>query len=91
MKNVLFHYNQELSGTNLKGVDLREVNLFQANLSGVSLSRASFSRVNLSEVVNIYLEQLRKVKTLYDCINLYDSQSIPLNQTHPHLFKPPKD
>ena len=74
---------------NLKGVDLMEVNLEGANLQGANLSEADLSGADLKQAKNLTIDQLSKVKTLYDA-KLDEQYLIPLKEKYPALFEEPE-
>ena len=74
----------DLVGTNLEGTDLVGANLEGANLKGANLKRANLKGVN-----ELTIDQLSKVKTLYNA-KLDDKLLIPLKDKHPVLFERPK-
>jgi hypothetical protein len=57
-------------------------------LSGASLSGAYLIKMDLSRV-NLNVNQLSVLKSLYGCENLHDSLKHPLQQSHPQLFQEP--
>ena len=74
-----------LVGANLKDAYLREANLEKANLEEVSLEVAF-----LGEAYGLSLDQLSKVKTLYDT-KLDKKLLIPLKVKYPTLFEEPNE
>ena len=74
----------DLVGTNLEGTELVGANLEGANLKGANLKRANLKGVN-----ELTIDQLSKVKTLYNA-KLDDKLLIPLKDKHPVLFERPK-
>jgi len=74
----------DLVGTNLEGTDLVGANLEGANLKGANLKRANLKGVN-----ELTIDQLSKVKTLYNA-KLDDKLLIPLKDKYPVLFERPK-
>jgi hypothetical protein len=92
----------DLSDANLSGADLSETNLSVANLSGANLFGADLSGANLSGADlsgaklfgaklsganNLTIDQLSKVKTLYNA-KLDKRLDKPLRDNRPDLFKP---
>jgi len=90
-----------LEGANLKEAhleeaDLREAHLEKAILIGAHLEEADLSGAHLEEVdlseayleraKNLTIDQLSKVKTLYEA-KLDDKLLIPLKEKHPELFE----
>ena len=78
----------DLIGANLEGTDLIGANLEGANLEGADLSGANFYWANLSEAKNLTIDQLSKVKTLYNA-KLDKELLNTLKDTHPDLFESP--
>ncbi len=79
----------DLSGANLSGADFlqaewAEKNIIEANLNNVDFTGANFKRSKL------YVVQLSKSRSLYECENLHDSLKLLLQQSHPQLFQAPK-
>jgi uncharacterized protein YjbI with pentapeptide repeats len=74
-----------LQGANLEGANLEEVNLEGANLEGANLKRAK-----LTGAKNFSIDQLSKVKTLYN-IKLDNNILKTLMKTYPALFESPSD
>ena len=74
----------DLSDANLIGAYLSYTDLSRANLSGADLSCAF-----LSEVLDLYIEQLSKVKTLYKA-ELDPELKKQVKDEYPHLLKRPK-
>ncbi len=56
----------------------------------VSLEGANFQGANLKGAKNLTIDQLSKVKTLYDA-KLDEELLIPLKEKYPALFEKPKD
>ncbi|MHB8103192.1 MAG: pentapeptide repeat-containing protein [Methanosarcina sp.] len=81
-KAILLHAN--FGGANLAGANLAGANLAGANLEGAYLIGA-----NLKGAENLKVDQLSKVKTLYDA-KLDDELLIPLKEKYPALFEEPK-
>jgi len=84
----------DLAGANLVKANLEETNLKRANLKGANLKGANlkgadFEGANLKEVDELTIDQLSKVKTLYNA-KLDDELFIPLKEKYPALFEKPK-
>ena len=75
----------ELSDAYLSDADLSDTNLRGANLFGVDLRGANLNRAN-----NLTIDQLSKVKTLYEA-ELDDELLIPLKEKYPALFDKPEE
>ena len=74
-----------LKWTKLKGINLKEANLQEANLEG-----ANFEATLLEWAYGLSLDQLSKVKTLYD--TKWDEKLlIQLKEKHPVLFEEPNE
>ena len=92
LKNVNLK-NSYLVGTNLKGADLKNVNFEGANLmwtnfKGVNLEGARLEEANLEGAVNLTIEQLSRVQTLYNA--KLDTELLrPLKEEYPALFEEP--
>lgn len=80
-----------LSRTDLTGADLRKANLIETDLSETHLTGADLGGVNLWEAKFISIEQLSKVKTLYQSQNLAPELKERIEQDYPHLLEKPKD
>ncbi len=74
---------------NLEETNLKKANLRSANLKGANLKGADFEGANLKEVDELTIDQLSKVKTLYNA-KLDDELLIPLKEKYPALFEKPK-
>ena len=75
----------DLINANLKGSDLTYANLFNTYLSG-----ANFEGANLKNVIDLTIEQLSKVKTLYNA--KLDSEFMEqVKEKYPHLLEKPKE
>lgn len=94
----------DLMGANLAGTYLEEANLVGANLMGANLTaaRLTYARLeranleganlqgaDLREARNLSLDQLSKVKTLYNT-KLDKELLIPLKENYPALFDKPE-
>jgi uncharacterized protein YjbI with pentapeptide repeats len=84
----------DLIGANLARADLKEVNLKRANLRSANLKEtdlkgADFEEANLKGALNLSIEQLSEVKTLYNA-KLDNELLIPLKEKYPTLFKEPE-
>jgi proteasome lid subunit RPN8/RPN11 len=79
----------DLIGANLAGADLKEVNLKRANLRSANLKGANFEGANLKGALNLSIEQLSEVKTLYNA-KLDNELLMPLKEKYPALFEKPE-
>lgn len=79
-----------LEETNLKGTDLRKSNLQRANLKKANLERANLEKANLMGAKNLEIDQLSKVKTLYNA-KLDQSLREKLEKKYLALFNEPND
>jgi uncharacterized protein YjbI with pentapeptide repeats len=79
-----------LKEANLKEANLQDVDLQRANLTGADLTRANLRGANLKEAKNLTVDQLSKVKTLYNA-KLDEELLIPLKKDYPALFDKPED
>ena len=84
----------DLEGANLVKANLEEANLKRANLrsanfKGANLKGADFEGANLKEVKELTIDQLSKVKTLYNA-KLDDELLIPLKEKYLTLLEKPK-
>ena len=82
-----------LSGANLKEANLfdsilNEANLSNANLSCADLSCAYLRGAELTQVQNLSIEQLSKVKTLYEA-ELDPKLMKQVRKKYPHLLEEP--
>ena len=80
-----------LKGVNLKEADLQEANLKDAYLKDAYLEKANLKKANLEaaflgEAYGLSLDQLSKVKTLYDT-KLDEKLLIQLKEKYPVLFE----
>jgi hypothetical protein len=92
--------NANLLGANLQKADLWKANLWKADLGGVNLHGADFEEANLEKTVldsadlrsanNLTLEQLSKVKTLYQA-QLDPELEKEIKEKYPHLLEKPKE
>lgn len=78
-----------LKDTDLSGAILKDTDLRRADLSGADLSGADLSGANFYETKNLTIQQLSKCKTLFKCLFLNDSLSLPLIKSHTYLFIDP--
>jgi hypothetical protein len=81
--------NADLPGANLSGANLSGANLLGANLLGAKLVNANLSGANLSGAINLTIEQLSKVNTLYKT-QLNEELLTPLKEKFPALFEKPE-
>ena len=83
----------DLEGANLEGANLEEANLKKANLKRANLKRANlkgvdFEGANLKGVKELTIDQLSKVKTLFNT-KLDDILLTQLKEKYPSLFERP--
>lgn len=83
----------DLVGANLVGANLEEANLKRANLRSVNLKEANLKGAdlegaNLKGANELTIDQLSKVKTLYNA-KLDEKLLKSLKDKYPHLFKKP--
>ncbi len=79
----------DLNQANLQEASLSEANLQKANLRRANLQKADLKEANLQGAENITVEQLSKVKTLYEA--KLDSELMEqVKQKYPHLLEEPK-
>ena len=76
--------SKDLRGAHLVGAHFEGANLENANLEGTNLEKA-----NLEETYGLSIDQLSKVKTLYNA-KLDEELLIPLKEKYPALFEEPK-
>ena len=79
----------KLQGADLQGADLQGAQLQEAILQEADLAKTNLQRANLRGVKNLSLDQLSKVKTLYNT-KLDNELLIPLKKKYPALFEKPK-
>jgi uncharacterized protein YjbI with pentapeptide repeats len=79
-----------LEGANLEGANLEGANLEGANLEWADLIKANLEGSNLKGVGELTIDQLSKVKTLYNA-KLDNELLIPLKEKYPALFEKPED
>ena len=82
-----------LEGTNLRKANLKGADLTEANLKGANLERADLKWANLEgtylgETYGLSIDQLSKVKTLYNA-KIDDELLISLKGKYPALFEVP--
>ena len=83
-----------LSVANLMDADLSHANLIyaylnNADLEGANLSDAKLSRADLTQVLGLNINQLSKVKTLYEA-ELDPELMEQVKDEYPHLLEKPK-
>ena len=71
----------DLIGTNFEGA-----NLFKATFIKANLGEANFREANLEGAYGLSIDQLSKVKTLYNA-KLDEELLIPLKEKYPALFE----
>jgi hypothetical protein len=76
----------DLSGADLSGASLRGANLNEADLSGADLSGAYLRKANLINVLGLTIEQISKVKTLYEA-SLSFERIKQVRKKYPHLLE----
>ncbi|MDD3246909.1 MAG: pentapeptide repeat-containing protein [Methanosarcina sp.] len=89
-----------LQGADLQGANLEEANMGRTNLRGANLKGVDFEKANLEGAdlegadlegaKNLTVDQLSKVKTLYNAI-LDKELEIPLREKYPALFEKPDE
>lgn len=85
----------DLKGTDLRGADLRGADLRGANLRGADLrvldpSTADIMNVDIRKAVTLTLDQVSKVKTLYQA-KLQPKFRNQIEHEYPHLLENPND
>jgi len=78
----------DLTETKLDGAVLAGADLTETKLDGASFRRADLKGANLEGAINLTIDQLSKVKTLYD-VKLDKELLIPLKEKYPALFEEP--
>ena len=73
----------------LVGANLRGANLERVNLQAVNLWRANIEGANLWGIHGLTIEQLSKVKSLYDA-KLDPVLMAQVKEKYPHLLEGPK-
>jgi uncharacterized protein YjbI with pentapeptide repeats len=76
----------DLFGANLKRSNLERVNLEKTNPTGANLIEANLEGANLKGVLNLSIDQLSKVRTLYNT-KLDEKFLIQLKEEFSFLFK----
>ena len=76
-----------LQGANLFMANLRGANLQGANLEGANLQGANLEGANLRGAFNLSIDQLSKVRTLYN-VKLDEKFLIQLKEEFSFIFKP---
>jgi uncharacterized protein YjbI with pentapeptide repeats len=79
----------DLSAANLFSVGLMDANLSRADLIDASLSLADLSGANLTQVKNLSINKLYKVKTLYEA-ELDPELMEQVKDEYPHLLEEPE-
>jgi hypothetical protein len=79
-----------LLGADLEGANLRGAYLGEANLGGANLRRADLRGAYLEGAKNLTIEQLSKVKTLYEA-ELAPELMVQIKKNYPHLLQKPPD
>ena len=82
-------YGAKLVRADLGGVNPEEVNLVRANLEGAILNGSNFQEANLEGTINLTIDQLTMVKTLYKA-KLDDELMKQVKEKYPHLLEEPK-
>jgi len=80
----------ELQKANLRGANLRGAKLQNADLADANLAGANLADANLESTVNLTLQQLSLVKTLYRA-KLDSILMKGIIEKYPHLLAKPKD
>ena len=78
----------DLQNTYLQKAVLAGADLTETKLDGASFRRADLKGANLEGAINLTIDQLSKVKTLYD-VKLDKELLIPLKEKYPALFEEP--
>jgi uncharacterized protein YjbI with pentapeptide repeats len=81
-------WGANLQKSNLGGANLQGVNLERANLQGADLRGANLWGANLERTLNLTIEQLSKVKTLYKA-TLDPELMKQVKEKYPHLLEVP--
>src|SRR5271157_6540226 len=81
------HYGANLKRFNLERANLRGANLQGANLEGANLQGANLEGANLRGAFNLSIDQLSKVRTLYN-VKLDEKFLIQLKEEFSFIFKP---
>ena len=79
----------DLGDADLGGANLAKANLMEANLNEANLRRVTFRRANLTRARNLTLDQISKVKTLYQA-KLDPKLHVQIKEEYPHLLDNPK-
>ncbi|KKG13800.1 hypothetical protein EO98_12850 [Methanosarcina sp. 2.H.T.1A.6] len=79
-----------LKGIHLEIANLEGIHLKGADLEGVHFEGADLRGANLKGAKNLTIDQLSKVKTLYEA-QLDEELLIPLKEKYPALFKKPDE
>jgi len=77
-----------LERANLNDANLERANLERANLERANLERANLISANLEGAINLTIEQLSKVKTLYKA-KLDSALMEQVKEKYPHLLERP--
>ncbi|TVM01205.1 MAG: hypothetical protein CV087_11180 [Candidatus Brocadia sp. WS118] len=83
-------YGAHLKGANLRGANLEIADLTKADFSGTNLKSAYFWGTELQETLNLTLEQLSEVETLYQA-KLDPELEAQVKEKYPHLLEEPKE
>jgi uncharacterized protein YjbI with pentapeptide repeats len=87
---IMAHLEEaNLVGAHLEGADLQEAHLEGADLQEAHLESANLFGAYLEGAKNLTIDQLSKVKTLYNA-KLDDVLLIPLKEKYPALFEKPE-
>ncbi len=84
-----FLSSANLQGAHLEGANLIHADLRRANLQEAELRGANLQEADLQDVKNLTIEQLSKVKTLYQA-KLDDELMQQVKEKYPHLLEEPK-
>jgi uncharacterized protein YjbI with pentapeptide repeats len=82
-------YDNEGNIRELQVLDVKFEDFEEANLDGANFEGANLEGANLKGVNELTIDQLSKVKTLYNA-KLDDKLLIPLKDKYPVLFERPK-
>ena len=80
----------DLSDANLSNADLSGAYLNEADLRGAYLNGANLYKADLSEVLDLNIEQLSEVETLYKT-KLDPELKKQVKDKYPHLLEKPED
>lgn len=79
-------YGSNLSEVNLSKADLRDADLGATDLNKANMMGADLAWADFDEAENLTIEQLKQVKSLYQCENLDPKLKAQLEKERPCLF-----